>query len=73
VTVRWTVTEEALTFLWREQGGPPVARVSKAGFGTKLIKRTLAAELKGTVKLEFEPTGLVCRVEAPLPDWQEPG
>ncbi len=71
VTVRWTVGEDRLIFVWSEEGGPLVAPVSRAGFGTKLIKRTLAAELKGKAELKFAPTGLVCRVEAPLPTWQE--
>jgi PAS domain S-box-containing protein len=69
VSVRWTVDAGGLTFVWQEAGGPPVAPVSRTGFGTKLIKRTLTAELKGTAELVFEPAGLVCRVKAPLPDW----
>ena len=71
VIVRWSVDNRALTFVWREEGGPAVAPVSRTGFGTRLIKRTLAAELSGNAELVFEPTGLVCRVEAPLPAWHE--
>jgi PAS domain S-box-containing protein len=70
VSIRWTVSTDALTLVWREEGGPTVAPAAKTGFGTKLIKRTLAAELRGTAELDFEPTGLVCRVKAPLPQWQ---
>jgi PAS domain S-box-containing protein len=69
VSVHWAVEAERLTFLWREQGGPIVGPVSRTGFGTRLIKRTLAAELKGSADLNFAATGLVCRVEAPLPVW----
>lgn len=69
VSVRWMVDGDMLTFVWSETGGPPVAAASRTGFGTKLIKRTLAVELKGTAVLDFEPTGLICRVDAPLPDW----
>ncbi len=71
VSVRWKVDRDKLTFVWSETGGPPVASASRTGFGTKLIKRTLAAELKGTAVLEFEPAGLICRVAAPLPNWPE--
>ena len=67
VTVCWTLEAERLSFIWREEGGPRVAEVSRTGFGTKLIKRTLAAELKGTAELDFAPNGLICRVMAPLP------
>ena len=70
VSVRWSVSTDALTFVWREEGGPAVAPVTRAGFGTKLIKRTLASELKGTAELDFQSSGLVCRVKAPLPAWQ---
>ena len=73
VTVNWAVQAGQLTFNWREEGGPPVDPVSRTGFGTKLIKRTLAAELKGRADLNFAPTGLVCRVEAPIPAWSAGG
>jgi two-component sensor histidine kinase len=69
VSVRWSVDGDRLSFVWREEGGPPVAPVSRTGFGTRLIKRTLAAELKGVAELDFASSGLVCRVEAPLPQW----
>ena len=71
VSVRWAIEGDTLTFTWREEGGPAVAPLSRTGFGTKLIKRTLAAELRGKAELEFEPGGVVCRVEAPLPKWSE--
>jgi PAS domain S-box-containing protein len=69
ISVRWTTDHDKMSFVWREEGGPAVAPSARSGFGTKLIKRTLAAELKGKAELDFEPSGLVCRVEAPLPDW----
>jgi PAS domain S-box-containing protein len=72
VSIRWTLDADTLTFVWREEGGPAVARVERSGFGTRLIKRTLAAELRGRAELDFEPAGLVCKVEAPLPSWQRP-
>ena len=52
VLVHWSVDQGMLTFVWREEGGPPVAPVSKSGFGTRLIKRTLASELQGKAELE---------------------
>ena len=71
VSVRWAIEGETVTFTWREEGGPPVQPVARTGFGTRLIKRTLAAELRGKAELDFEPSGVVCRVEAPLPTWLE--
>jgi len=66
IFIGWTRAGTGLDFVWREEGGPPVSAISKGGFGTKLINRLLAAELGGTVELDFEPGGLVCRVHAPL-------
>jgi PAS domain S-box-containing protein len=72
VAIAWakTGTRDAprLSLSWTERGGPPVAVPSKRGFGTRMIERGLAAELGGTVKIEFAPGGLVCVVDAPLPE-----
>jgi PAS domain S-box-containing protein len=74
VEVEWRVTPTAgerggrLHFQWREQGGPPVEAPSRRGFGTRLIERSLAAEFEGEVGIEFRPEGVVCTVDAPLPD-----
>jgi two-component sensor histidine kinase len=49
---------------WRETGGPPVAPPARQGFGTRLIQRSLAAEMGGRAELDFHPEGLVCRLTA---------
>jgi PAS domain S-box-containing protein len=73
--VRWTIAggEEGrrLTLVWREQGGPPVVPPAQRGFGTRLIERGLAADLGGTARIDFRPEGVVCTVEAPLPEPEE--
>jgi PAS domain S-box-containing protein len=71
VTVTWTryspeTGGDRLRLEWRESGGPPVATPKRRGFGSRLIERGLAAELGGEVKMNFEPDGLVCVVDAPL-------
>ncbi len=53
-----------LHLVWREVGGPPVSPPKRTGFGTRLIKRGLAAELGGSVDLDYRPDGLVCTIEA---------
>jgi PAS domain S-box-containing protein len=72
VAIRWSQepgdTGPRLRFEWREQGGPPVAPPSRRGFGTRLIERSLAAEFEGEVKIDFAPGGVVCTVDAPLPE-----
>ena len=56
------------TLTWEERGGPPVvAKPYHSGFGSKLVERLVAAELNGTAKLEFAPSGLVYTLSAPCP------
>jgi PAS domain S-box-containing protein len=73
--VRWTIEggddARRLTLVWREQGGPPVTPPAQRGFGTRLIERGLAADLGGTARIDFHPEGVVCTVEAPLPEAEE--
>lgn len=70
VTIAWDVTQAAggsrLSLEWRESGGPPVARPSRKGFGSRLVERGLAYELGGTARLDFRPEGVVFHIEAPL-------
>lgn len=66
VIVSWTHEDDVLEFEWREEGGPPVSEPTSAGFGTRMIRRALAAELKGAVSLYFERSGVVCHVRADL-------
>jgi PAS domain S-box-containing protein len=71
VAVDWKIVHgesgARLHLEWLEQGGPPVAAPGRRGFGSRLIERGLAAELRGTVRLEFAASGVRCILEAPLP------
>lgn len=70
VSVVWNLganDRPRLQFEWREIDGPAVNEPSKSGFGTRLIRRGLAAELCGEVELKFETSGLRCIISAPLP------
>jgi PAS domain S-box-containing protein len=75
VTIIWRRVREGgparLILTWQEQGGPPVTIPTRRGFGTRMIERGLAAELGGTVTIDFRPEGLVCTVDAPLPEGAE--
>ncbi|WP_244913944.1 sensor histidine kinase, partial [Methylobacterium frigidaeris] len=70
VTLSWSVAEGRLALRWQERGGPPVVPPTRTGFGSRLIERSLARELDGTVSLSFPPEGVVCTIVAPL---AEPG
>lgn len=73
INISWCIDDRAcharrLVFEWREAGGPEVRIPDRRGFGTRMIERALAAELGGTVTIDFAPGGVVCTVEAPMPD-----
>ena len=53
-------------FLWEEKNGPVVSKPSRKGFGSRLINRIIEGDFGGEVELNFEPSGLFCRVTAPM-------
>jgi two-component system CheB/CheR fusion protein len=57
--LRWVVLN------WRETDGPPVKKPAKSGFGSRLIERSLP---NGKVRREFQPEGVTCVIEIPLPE-----
>jgi PAS domain S-box-containing protein len=73
VELMWQLVEGAgrrrLRLRWSEHGGPPVRPPARKGFGSRLIEKALAADIGGTVRLAFEPAGVVCDIdmEAPPP------
>jgi two-component sensor histidine kinase/CheY-like chemotaxis protein len=80
VDIAWSIDEEKqrLQMTWSEKGGPAVSAPSRQSFGTRLIG-SLGQQLKGQVKLAYDPTGLVYALDvpmaslvAPTPDTLEP-
>lgn len=67
ITVTWTTLDGSFELLWRESGGPPVKPPTAEGFGMRLIRRSLAADLRGKVDMDFNESGLECRVIGRLP------
>jgi PAS domain S-box-containing protein len=70
VTLRWSsgsTDAPRLLLDWRESGGPKVTAPTTRGFGSRMIERALASELRGRVKLEYLADGLHCAIDAPLP------
>jgi two-component sensor histidine kinase len=51
---------------WIEQGGPDVVEPNQHGFGTKLIKGSIAAELAGETRLVFNRQGFRCQISIPM-------
>jgi PAS domain S-box-containing protein len=76
VELRWVIdgdTGSRLRMIWSERGGPLVKPPSRKGFGTRLIQRGLAAELGGSVSLDYAEAGLVCTIDAPVPQLTSAG
>jgi len=67
LSVSWTVVSEVLQLCWRETQGPPIgAAPVRRGFGTRVLDSTIRRQLGGTVRLGWEPAGLVCNLNVPL-------
>ncbi|MER0238077.1 HWE histidine kinase domain-containing protein [Fulvimarina sp. MAC8] len=70
IDVAWTQNKGRFEFSWREKGGPEVEAPKRSGFGSKLMQRVVASYFNGKAYLDFEPAGLVFRLnsERKLPD-----
>ncbi len=70
VEVAWTTARAKngldLRLTWSERGGPAVRKPERTGFGTRLITRSLAAEL-GSAELSYAEDGVRCQIAVVLP------
>ena len=52
--------DDDVVIMWTERGGPPiVAPTTLDGFGSKLVHRTMAAQLGGTIHFDWSEEGVV--------------
>jgi two-component sensor histidine kinase/CheY-like chemotaxis protein len=67
IDIAWKIDEETqrLVLTWSEKGGPSVSAPSRESFGTRLIG-SLGHQLKGEVRLAYEPTGFVYTMDVPM-------
>lgn len=67
VSIRWSLIDENLAQIeWVERGGPEVSATRPRGFGTDLIQKIVAHELRNPVDLVFEPEGVRCTLKVPV-------
>src|SRR6202022_5128397 len=73
VEIVWTVdgSTPQLRLTWSEKDGPMVQAPTKRSFGTRLIE-TLGMQLKGEVRLTYEPSGFVYALDVPLSSLTSP-
>ena len=63
VAVAWSrVSDDRLILHWTETAGPPVKPPAHQGFGTGVIERVVRDQLKGEIRHQWRPEGLVCEV-----------
>jgi two-component sensor histidine kinase len=56
---------------WRETGGPNVAPPAALGFGDRLLRMALTPH-GGSAVRRFEPDGVICDIEIPMPEAPSP-
>ena len=67
VEVGWDmITDKLARIEWIERGGPLVTGRLRSGFGTELIEKIVAHELKNPVDLRFDPEGVRCTLIVPV-------
>jgi len=59
VSIEWDCEVGGIRLEWRELGGPPVSKPSRAGFGSRLFKQAFSPE-HGSASIHYEPDGLRC-------------
>ena len=72
VSLTWTLAPVAdgklLKINWTEKGGPQASPPATEGFGSLVVRQSVAREPEGKVVFEFTPNGLVCHIECQLPE-----
>jgi PAS domain S-box-containing protein len=69
VSISWQyepIVSPFLRLTWKEAGGPEVLIPDRKGFGSTLVERLLAAELKGDARLSYDRSGVMCVVAADM-------
>jgi len=67
VEITWEKISDKLARIdWAEHGGPPVPAQRRRGFGTELIEKIVAHELRNPVDLRFADSGVSCTLIVPV-------
>ncbi|MBV9843240.1 MAG: GAF domain-containing protein [Sphingomonadaceae bacterium] len=65
VQVRWRREQQHLVLEWEERDGPEVRAHAIENFGSRLLKRLIEGQLKGTLHRELKRSGVTCVMEVP--------
>ena len=60
LNVSCSVYMDEVIVIWTERGGPPVVAPPKsAGFGSKMVNRTMSQQLGGSIEFEWPKGGVI--------------
>ncbi|HYD71223.1 HWE histidine kinase domain-containing protein [Azospirillum sp.] len=72
VGVSWSVAADgSLTLTWEEAGGPPVAAPTRRGFGSRLVRGNVEAQLRGRAAFDWRAEGLRVTITLPAEHFKE--
>jgi two-component system CheB/CheR fusion protein len=68
VLVTWSVVIESTAaavfkMIWKEEGGPPVVRPARTGFGYTVISEMMVKAHNAKIDMDFAATGLLWQME----------
>lgn len=67
VDVTWRISDPGnFEMDWTEQGGPPVVKGDRRGFGSRLILQVLPRELRGVAEIDYLPSGIAFTLNTSL-------
>ncbi|WP_127751869.1 MULTISPECIES: sensor histidine kinase [unclassified Devosia] len=55
-------TDKEVTLAWTERGGPPVSPPSREGYGSQLIRRSVAGQLGGAIHIDWSEEGIIVTI-----------
>ena len=67
IEIAWTIDDAStrIQLTWDEMGGPAVVPPARRSFGTRMME-SLGQQMHGRVELDYQPTGFVYKLDAPL-------
>ncbi|MGB7374239.1 PAS domain-containing protein [Pontixanthobacter sp.] len=66
VDISISVADGTVLLVWQEQGGPPPLEQRSAGFGSRLVEKSINGQLAGKLARDFVSTGLIATLTIPL-------
>lgn len=64
--VQWRLEGNHLVVEWRESDGPEVRTAALESFGSRLLRRLIEGQLRGSVVRQMEKDGVICLLEFPI-------